>query len=138
MSFEAYVAIGVAFLLIVAIGTVAYFKFPKRINQDKFMERWKKLQQRCADEAQWALAIVEADDLLAEALKKKRYKGKSIGERLVEAQKNFTDNDSVWFGHKLRTKLDLNPEIKLTQTDVQKALLGLRQGLKDIGALKNG
>ncbi len=138
MSFEAYVAIGVTIILVAIIGTVAYFKFPKKVNQDKFMARWKKLQQRCADETQWALAIVEADDLLAEALKKKRFKGKSIGERLVEAQKNFTNNDAVWFGHKLRTKLDLNPEIKLTQADVQKALLGLRQGLKDIGALKNG
>lgn len=135
MSFEAYVAIALGVVLAAVIGAIVFFKFPKKINQQQFMDRWKRLQQRCGDETQWALAIVEADDLLAEALKKKKFKGKSVGERLVEAQKHFSDNDAVWFGHKLRTKLDMNPDLHLTKNDVQKALVGLRQGLKDIGAL---
>lgn len=135
MSFEAYVAIGFGLVLVIVIGLVAFIKLPKKINQQQFMDRWKRLQQRCADETQWALAVVEADNLLAEALKKKRFKGKTIGERLVEAQKHFSDNDAVWFGHKLRTKLDMNPELHLTKGEVQKALVGLRQGLKDIGVL---
>ena len=58
-----------------------------------------------------------------------------MGERLVEAQKIFTNNDAVWFGHKLRTRIEMNPEMTLNKNDVQKALYGLRQGLKDIGAL---
>ncbi len=136
MSFEAYVAIGAAVILVITVAIIAYLKLPKRIKPDKFAIRWKQLQDKCVDSAQWASAIIDADNLLNEALKKKQVKGKSMGERLVEAQKNFTNNDAVWFGHKLRTKLDVNPEFPLTKEDVQKALLGLRQGLKDIGALK--
>lgn len=135
MSFEAYVAIGFAAFLAIVIAIIAFIKFPKKLKQKHFADRWKRLQDRCSDATQWATAIIEADNLLDEALRKKRFKGKSMGERLVEAQKNFTNNDAVWFGHKLRTKLETDIDFPLTQKDVQKALLGLRQGLKDVGAL---
>jgi hypothetical protein len=135
MSFEAYVVTAVAAVMVlIAIG-LTIWKFPRRIKNNHFTERWNQLQQRCSDKDQWSLAIKEADNLLDEALRKKRFKGKTAGERMVAAQKKFTNNDAVWFGHKLRTKIDSNPELELTKQDVQKALMGLRQGLKDVGAL---
>ena len=135
MNFEEYVAIGAGVVLgLVIIGLVVW-KLPKRRKKDHYVSRWKSLQLHLPDKTLWAQAIIEADDLLNEALKNKRFKGKNMGERLVEAQKEFTSNDAVWFGHKLRTRIDMNPDIKLNKTDVQKALFGLRQGLKDIGAL---
>ena len=135
MSFEMYVAIGVSLLFGLIVGALIFWKVPRRLKHDYYVTRWKRLQQRCPDKEQWPEAIREADDLLGEALKRKKFKGKNTGERMVDAQKHFTSNDIVWFGHKLRTKLDINPDTPLTQNDVQKALFGLRQGLKDIGAL---
>jgi hypothetical protein len=135
MSFEEYVLGAFGLLVVVSVAGLIFRKAPRRLKQDYFISRWKRVQQRCPDKSQWGQAIIEADDLLNEALKKKRFKGSGMGERLVEAQKHFTNNDAVWFGHKLRTKIDMNPEIQLTKNDVQKALYGLRQGLKDIGAL---
>lgn len=135
MSFEEYVAIGAGVLILLVFSFGLYKRFPRRVKRELYVVRWKKLQQRLPDRSQWRQAIIEADDLLAEALQKKRFKGKSTGERMVEAQKIFTNNDAVWFGHKLRTRLDASPETPLRQEDVQKALYGLREGLKDIGAL---
>jgi hypothetical protein len=135
MSFEAYVGLGAGIFIGLAVLIIVIWKFPKRLKRAYFASKWKQLQQRFPDRAQWGQAIIEADDLLNEALKKKRVKGKNMGERMVEAQKFFTNNDAVWFGHKLRTKIEMNPSVKLDKRDVQKALLGLRQGLKDIGAL---
>lgn len=136
MSFEAYVAIGFGLVVSLFLLVLIIWKFPKRIRHDKYLKRWRQLQGRCADREQWGQAIIDADNLLDEALRKKRYKGKSIGERLVEAQKDFSDNDAVWFGHKLRNKIDMNPEFSLRKYDVQKALVGFRQALKDLGVLK--
>lgn len=135
MSFEAYVGLGFALSISLIVIGLVIWKFPKKLKREYFVARWKRLQQLFPDQDQWGRAIIEADDLLNEALKKKRFKGKNMGERLVEAQKNFTNNDAVWFGHKLRTKIEINPDMPLKKTDVQKALYGLRQGLKDIGAL---
>lgn len=135
MSFEKivlYTVIG--FIALIVIGLLAW-RLPKRLRRSYFVKRWNALQQKCVDSSQWTQAIIEADDLLGEALKKRRFKGGGTGERLVSAQKQLTNNDVVWFGHKLRTKIDDFPDIKLAKDDVQKALLGIRQGLKDIGAL---
>lgn len=128
-----YLVVGVMGLVLVVLIVL---RGPKRVKQEKFKHKWRALQSRCSDKTQWTIAIVEADDLLAEALKKKRIKGKTIGERLVNVQRQLTDNDAVWFGHKLRAKIDTNPDIKLNKTDVMKALTGIRQALKDIGAIK--
>lgn len=136
MNFEEYVAIGVGSILLLMICLLLLKKAPRRLKNDYFVNKWKALQQKCADKTLWPEAISDADDLLNEALKRKRFKGKSMGERLVSAQKIFTNNDAVWYGHKLRMKLDTTPDLSLTQDDVQRALVGLRQGLKDIGALK--
>lgn len=136
MSYEEYALITFSVIVVTILAIIVFIKAPKRVKHDKFYDKWKKVQDRCKDESQWPLAIIEADNLLGEGLKKRRFKGKNIGEKMVSAQKTFSNNDAVWFGHKLRTKLDINPDLKLTKQDVQKALVGLRQGLKDIGVLR--
>ncbi|MCA1806598.1 MAG: hypothetical protein LC687_01865 [Actinobacteria bacterium] len=79
-----------------------------------------------------------ADKLLDEILKRKRFKGKSMGERIVSAQRSISDNDAVWYAHNLakKTKEDDAPQLK--EAEVKKALLGFRQALRDLGALKHG
>lgn len=135
MSPEKYAAIAAASIVGLAMLVLIVRLVPKRLKQHKYHDRWRKLQALCSDSAQWSQAVILADDLLDEALRKRKVKGSSMGERLVNTQKRFTNNDAVWFGHKLRTKLDDNPELKLKKEDVQKALVGLRQALKDIGAM---
>lgn len=105
------------------------------LNPAYFAEKWQAAQKLCARKETWALAIIDADKLLDEALKQRRYKGKTMGERLVSAQRDFSDNDGIWYGHKLRNRL-VHEDVKLREADVKDALLGLRQGLRDLGALK--
>lgn len=106
----------------------------KHLNCTYYSDKWKKLQMQLADSKLWPLAIIDADKLLEEALKAKKYKGKSMGEKLVSAQHDLTNNDLVWFGHKLRNKLVHEADVKLRKNDVRDALLGIRSALKDLGA----
>ncbi len=129
----AVLAIVIILLLIVGVGLLQ--RRPKVLKQIYFENRWKDLQKLCKDKNTWSLAIINADKLLDEALKKRRFKGKSMGERLVAAQRNLTDKDGVWFGHKLRNRIVHDDEVKLKEKDVKQALLGFRQALKDLGAL---
>ena len=135
MSPEFMVGAGVGILIIVAVAIVLVFRLPRRLKSKYFLGKWQELQAKLPDKDHWAQAIIEADKLLDEALKKRRIKGKTMGERLVNVQKEFSDNDSVWFGHKLSVRLRSNPDLPVRKHDVKRALLGLRQGLKDIGAL---
>jgi hypothetical protein len=113
---------------------------PRRraLKPAQFTARWKALQKHCASRKTWPQAIIEADDLLTQALKRGHYKGKTTGERLVAAQHQLTDNEAVWLGHKLRERIarkDVDVR-KLKKKDIVMALSGFRQALRDLGALK--
>ena len=108
----------------------------RKLKPAKFKEQWAELQKFCSSKDTWALAVINADKLLDEALKKKHLKGKSMGERLVEAQKLISDNDGVWFAHNMAKKLLDDSYGRLKETDVKKSLVGVRSALRDLGALE--
>lgn len=128
------VGAGIGILLLVIIAAV-FSKRGRKLNSAYYEKKWKELQGLLKDKATWPLAIIDADKLLDRALKDRRYKGKTMGERLVAAQRDIKYNDDVWFGHKLRNKLVHENDIKLRERDVKDALLGIKAALKDLGAL---
>jgi len=128
----------IAALVVLAIVLRILHRRPHALRQDHFQKRWKELQKMLADKASWSAAVLDADTLLDEALKKKHIPGTSMGERLVKAQRDLSDNDGVWYGHKLRSKIESEKDFKLKEADVKQALLGIRQALKDLGALPSG
>lgn len=132
------IIVGVSLVLLILVTLFVRRRPRKALNQEYFVGHWKELQRLLADKKAWPQAIMDADRLLDEALKKKRIRGKGIGERLVKVQRILTDNDGVWFGHKLRNKIEHEPNMKLKEADVKQALLGIRQALKDLGALPDG
>lgn len=111
----------------------------RKLNIDNYTERWKALQLNCASRKTWPKAIIEADDLLCEVLKRRKFKGKTTGERLVAAQRSLSGNEDVWAGHKLRKRLEQEDVDvrKLKKKDMVVALSGFRQALRDLGALSN-
>ncbi len=139
MSPEAKIAIIGGSIALLTTGAIS-LKFlirraPLRVKKSKYQKQWKQLQQYCKDKKTWPTALAEADKLLDKALIKRGFKGKNMGERLVSAQREFTDNDGLWFGHKLARQLQEDVEKSLKEKDVKDALMGIGQALKDLGAL---
>jgi len=108
---------------------------PKRLNQRYYQKKWLEILVRVKTYDGMILAVIDADKLFDEALKKRSYRGKTMGERLVAAQHEISDNDAVWYAHKLRNRLVHEPTIRLRKNEAKNALAGIRQGLKDLGAL---
>ena len=121
-------------LVLVIIGR--FGKLPRRsLNQQYFQNKWLEVLARVKTPEGMILAVIDADKLLDEALKKKGFSGKTMGERLVAAQRSLKDNDSVWYAHKLRNRLVHEPDVKLKKNETQNALSGFKKGLHDLGAL---
>ncbi len=127
--------IAVAGLILLVVISLVNKKIPKRLNQKYFVKEWRYLQAMCSNKDTWPLAIINADKLLDTALKRRHFSGKTMGERLVSAQRKLSNNDGVWFAHKLRNKLVHEQDVNLREKDVKDALVGIRQALKDLGAL---
>jgi hypothetical protein len=135
MSSTVYIIIIAGVILaVISLGGFLRRK-PSKLPKAVYTQRWRELQKNCADKKTWPLAIIDADNLLDKALRARKYKGKTTGERLVAAQHSLTANDGVWFGHKLRNKIVHEEARKLRKQDVLEALNGFRQALKDLGAL---
>jgi len=134
---EMYIYAGVVVVAVLLLGGIIVLKKrPRKLKTHKYHGKWQDIQKLCADKDKWPDVLLEADALLGKALKKKKYKGKSFGERLVSAQRDLSDNDGVWFGHKLAKNVAEDKTTKLKKNDVKDALIGIRQALKDLGALK--
>lgn len=139
MMTEVLIGVGsmVAVVGIVFVG-LRLHRRPRKLKTNVFQNRWNELQKMCADKTTWPDALIAADKLLDEALKRSRFTGKTMGERLTKAQRSLTNNEAVWFGHKLRTKIETAPETKLKESEIKQALMGIRQALKDLGAFPDG
>jgi hypothetical protein len=120
--------------VLAVISRLAKSRAP-RMNQQYFQQKWLELLARVKTPEGMMLAVIDADKLLDEALKKRHFRGKTMGERLVSAQRLISDNDAVWYAHKLRNRLVHEPNVRLKKKEAQTALAGFRQGLKDLGAI---
>lgn len=125
----------VCLTFIVVALKLAMRRAPLKPNKKSYEKRWRDLQGYCKDKKTWPEAVLSADELVDRALKKRGFKGKSMGERLVSAQRKLEDNDAVWYAHKLAKKLRENHDMKLKEKEVKDALIGFRKALKDLGAL---
>ena len=126
------ILLGVIFLVLInRFGKVAR----RGLNQQYFQSKWLELLARVKTPDGMILAVIDADKLLDEALKKRGFSGKTMGERLVAAQRSMKDNDAVWYAHKLRNRLVHEPDVRLKKDEAQNALAGFKKGLHDLGAL---
>ena len=133
------VAIAAVVVVLIIAGLVyLVWRSPRRLRKSYFMQQWREIQGMCKDKSEWPDAINRSDDLLCKALRKKHFKGKTMGERMVSAQRVFTNNDSLWFAHNLSKKLKEEGVARLKEAEVKDALVGFRQALKDLGVLDNG
>ena len=129
------VAVVVLGLLLIAFVSKLGLPVKPKLNKSYFQQQWMELLGKVKTPEGMILAVIEADKLLDSCLKKRHFRGKTMGERLVAAQRELSDNDAAWYAHKLRNRLVHEPNVKLTKSEAQKALAGFRQALKDLGAL---
>lgn len=135
MSAETIVTIVASILAMSGIVYFIFKKIPKKKNTTHFTRKWHDLQKLCREKDDWNEAIVRADALLDEALKRKRITGKTMGERLVKSQKMFTDNDSLWRAHKLAKHVTENDQEHQKENEIKSTLMAFRQALRDLGVL---
>lgn len=107
----------------------------KTLNVEKYRTRWLEIEQKLSrdDEASYQLVVLHADKLLDHALKERGTVGQTMGERMKRV--NWSNADHVWRAHKLRNRIAHETDVVVTYSDAKQALAGLKQGLKDVGAI---
>ncbi len=129
-------------LVSVAIGAVALLallnlvsKNQPQLDRSYYKDAWQKIHLKSQAEETWSIAVIEADKLLDNALRKKGFKGETMAERMVSAKDAFSKRQLVWESHKFRNQIAHDESVKVTEKKVQAALYGFKSALKDVGAL---
>lgn len=132
LLFIAIVLVGGALLVVISLT-----RRPGRIlNQEKYREKWLRMTNEMDNKnaSSLAIAILNADRLLDEALRERGIAGETLGERMKNGKDLFSDRQGVWEAHKLRNRI-AHEEIKVSARDAHSAMSKFKTALKDLGAL---
>lgn len=101
----------------------------------KMTERWLKTQARLetAQEAEYKLAVIEADSMLEEALKRMSFPGATADERLQNLSIAIVANvEEVQQAHALRNNVVHDPNFRLSLDDAKKTLSAFEKAFQSL------
>jgi hypothetical protein len=125
-------------LLILILVALEIVRSVKR-RQEKyllFLNRWKSLMIMAKNKKQWNQLVIEAEELLDDVLKYKKYKGKNVADKIVAAQRQFKNNDQLWSCHQLVRRIKEENFVLEDKKQLLEVISGYRQALEDLGVFK--
>lgn len=117
-----------------AIKQAAEFLKIQEVPRQVRAEKWTQVKKRMesANPSDWKLAVLAADGILDDLLKRMGYIGDNMGERLKTIESaDFDSLDDVWLAHKMRNRIAHEPESNLTRLDAEKAISLFEKALKE-------
>lgn len=102
---------------------------------EKTERNWQRIKERMekGDEANIKLALLEADGILDEILKRMGLEGKDMSERLEKLNlQQMTSLNEIWDAHRLRNLVVHQPQVMLMPEQVQKAIGAYEKALKEL------
>jgi hypothetical protein len=110
----------------------------KDMPKKRSLKAWRSIQRHyfAGSDNDLKVALVEADNLLDEALRVGGVRGENLGDRLkslTEAQ--LPNIDRIWEAHKLRNRLVHETDFRLTRDTAERALAVYRDAFRELGLL---
>ncbi|MBU2635421.1 hypothetical protein KJ841_03060 [Patescibacteria group bacterium] len=134
----AFIVIGALFLLGIIFLLLKNSWLKRRFLEDwteffiyrpfgvkKTFKQWAKVLKRLetGKEADYKLAVIEADGLLNDILKKMGYKGETMAKILEQLDSTvLPDIEQIWEVHKIRNKVVHDPDYELNLEQARKIL----------------
>ena len=118
--------------------TVEIFVSPRPLPKKKLIKKWSKIEERLKSEqeAELKLAIIEADKLFDDILKRCGYLGKDMGDRLRKVNASQISNiNDIWSSHKIRNNIVHNIDCRLTDFEAEKAVRAYKKALEELEML---
>ena len=103
-----------------------------------FQERWGGIMGRLESphEAEWKLAVLEADKLVDDAMAHAGFSGGTFGDRLTAiAPGTLASLDGLWWAHKVRNRLVHEVDYFLRYTEARQAIGYFQQTLEELRLL---
>ncbi len=116
----------------------AFIRKTPPVYKGEFVTRWIQIKQKMEtkNESDYKLAILEADKVFDDLLKRMMIKGKDMGGRLKQINKELLPSiDKIWQSHKVRNKIAHKPDYHLSYSEAERVLENYEAALRDLKIL---
>lgn len=110
----------------------------KDTARKRSVKGWKNIQKHffAGSDSELKVAIIEADNLLDEALRTLGFRGLNLGDRLKQITADDLENiDEVWEAHKLRNKIAHEADFKMNRDMAERGLGVYERTFRNLGVL---
>ncbi|MCX6764961.1 MAG: hypothetical protein NT148_00240 [Candidatus Nealsonbacteria bacterium] len=111
------------------------FKEFKPLEAGEMSVKWKKVEDRMKtkSEAEYKLAVLEAEDLLKQALKMDGYEGDTLEVQLGKVDSSdISDTSKVLKAHNFRNKIVKDEEIKVSFNEARAAVDDYKKAFEEM------
>lgn len=101
----------------------------------KMRRRWQRIMKRLdtGNEAEYKLAVIEADGLLDDMLKKMRLPGETVDDRIQRITPIMIDNVAeLKAAHQMRNSIVYDPDYRLNVSEAKRLLLVYQRTFEDL------
>lgn len=131
--FVAIILVGLALFIFISLNNHG----KKNLNVEYYRTKCLKNEHilKRDNPATFSMAVLNADKLVEHAMKEKGMSGQTMGEKLKNSPKFFSDVNGLWRSHKLRNQIAHEPDVSISYEQAKTALIEFRKALKDLGAI---
>jgi len=138
LSFIIFALIKTSWLKRMIIWDLQDFLSFRSLRASKVVKKWQKIKKRLEGgiESEAKLAVIEADKILDETLKKMGFSEETLGKKLDKLTAASLPNiEEVKQIHKIRNNIIYDPTYRLDFEEAKKALLIYEKALTDLQVL---
>lgn len=109
------------------------------LPKEEVRASWNQIRElaNSHNPSDWNMAVLRADALLDDVLRRLGYEGPTIADRLkIVDPTKFLSLDRVWAAHRLRNVIAHDPLEQHTRETIVHALRSFEQGFKELGMLE--
>ena len=113
---------------------ISEFLQTEHLPREKRNDRWAQIEKRMASNysSDWKLAVIEADAIMDDLLKRMGYEGITMGDRLKQIEpSDFESLQAVWKAHKMRNIIAHEPESAINKSEAEYAISLYKRGLEE-------
>jgi len=136
LMFVIYFMVNSSWLQYKFLEDVTEFFSWQAYGQREMSKQWNKIKKRIESgaESDYKLAIIDADDFLAEVLDNRGYDGQDFEENIKKAGRLIEPVlDELLKAHEIRNSIVYNPDFKISADEAKKVLETYESAVKDVG-----
>jgi hypothetical protein len=102
----------------------------------KISKGWSKVLSKLekGSEAEYKMALIEADEMFDNTLEKMGYSGKTLEDRIKQASAVLSNTEQIQEAHKTRNNVAYDPNYKLGLDEAKRILEVFEQAFRDLEA----